>query len=110
MEIPLAAERWQHRSTSHGSLKQEADIKRAMSRLGKFCGTVFSIIRDEGNVADSEMLRTFNMGIGLTAVCSPDAVAETVRHLADNRCESFPIGAIRSIPKNGSQTPSEQRQ
>ncbi len=55
---------------------------------------VFSIIREEGKVSDADMLRIFNMGIGLIAVCSPDAVEETIRHLADNECASFPIGSI----------------
>ena len=56
--------------------------------------TVFSIIRNEGNVSDADMLRTFNIGIGLAVVCSPGAVEETVRHLADNECACFPIGSI----------------
>jgi len=56
--------------------------------------TVFRIIRDKGSVSDADMLRTFNMGIGLTVVCSPTDAEEVVRHLADEDCACFPIGSI----------------
>lgn len=35
---------------------------------------IFKLIQDLGNVAKPEMFRTFNMGIGLTVVVSPDNV------------------------------------
>jgi len=33
---------------------------------------VFSLMQKLGNVADSEMFRTFNMGIGMVVVCAED--------------------------------------
>jgi phosphoribosylformylglycinamidine cyclo-ligase len=43
---------------------------------------VFGVMRKLGNVADAEMHRTFNMGVGMVVICAP-ADAETVKsHLA----------------------------
>jgi phosphoribosylformylglycinamidine cyclo-ligase len=38
--------------------------------------TVFAAIRDAGAVDDAEMLRTYNMGIGLICICSASAGSE----------------------------------
>jgi phosphoribosylformylglycinamidine cyclo-ligase len=35
---------------------------------------IFSLLQELGNVNDDEMFRTFNMGIGMVAICSPEAV------------------------------------
>jgi phosphoribosylformylglycinamidine cyclo-ligase len=57
---------------------------------------VFKVIREEAGAGDAEMLRTFNMGVGLCAVVRPDA-AETVRgHLEKHGCEAYEIGKITS--------------
>ncbi len=55
---------------------------------------VFRAIRDAAGLDDAEMLRTFNMGVGLTAVCHPDAAERVVQHLADHGYESRPIGSV----------------
>jgi len=55
---------------------------------------VFKIIRDQGNVTDSDMLRTFNMGVGLIMVCSPEALNDFRSHLKSKECESYVIGEI----------------
>lgn len=55
---------------------------------------VFKVIRDEGSVPDSDMLRTFNMGVGLAVVCSPDAEERVVAHLKDKDCLTYRIGAV----------------
>jgi phosphoribosylformylglycinamidine cyclo-ligase len=60
---------------------------------------VFRVIQREGNVPDADMHRTFNMGVGLTAVCSPEAREEFIAHLAANDCEAYPIGRI--VPGEG---------
>jgi phosphoribosylformylglycinamidine cyclo-ligase len=39
---------------------------------------IFRLIQERGNVAEEEMYRTFNMGLGMIVVCAPDE-AETVR-------------------------------
>jgi phosphoribosylformylglycinamidine cyclo-ligase len=55
---------------------------------------VFKLIRTRGNVADADMLRTFNCGVGLTLVCASERVNEIVGHLALHGCEAYAIGEI----------------
>ncbi len=60
---------------------------------------VFRVIRDAGSVPESDMLRTFNMGVGLAVVCSPEATDRMVSHLQQHGCASYPIGTIVSGSK-----------
>jgi phosphoribosylformylglycinamidine cyclo-ligase len=55
---------------------------------------VFRFIKEEGRVSDAEMLRTFNMGVGITIVCGKSAAPAIQRHLAAHGCKSYPIGEI----------------
>lgn len=55
---------------------------------------VFKLIRDAGGVDDPDMLRTFNMGVGMTLVVAPAAVPRIQSHLAAQGCEGYPIGEI----------------
>lgn len=41
---------------------------------------IFSYLQARGGVDDAEMLRTFNMGIGMAVVVGPDEVAPITRH------------------------------
>jgi phosphoribosylformylglycinamidine cyclo-ligase len=54
--------------------------------------SIFGLMQGLGNVSDDEMFRTFNMGIGMILVCSPDS-SELIRaHLSS----SFEIGTVVS--------------
>lgn len=55
---------------------------------------VFKVIRQAGKVDDADMLRTFNLGVGMTLVVAADAVDGMVRHLASQGHKSYPIGRI----------------
>ena len=55
---------------------------------------IFKLIHEMGNVPDREMLRTFNMGVGLTIVCSKKEMAKIQSHLEHHGCRSYPIGTI----------------
>lgn len=55
---------------------------------------VFEIIRTEGNISDDDMLRTFNMGVGLAIVVRPESAAEAITHFKENGCECYEIGRI----------------
>ena len=55
---------------------------------------LFRRIRDEGHVSDAEMLRTFNMGVGLVAVVRPGDVDTVIQHLSDRGFPSYIIGEI----------------
>ncbi|HJP94839.1 MAG TPA: phosphoribosylformylglycinamidine cyclo-ligase [Pyrinomonadaceae bacterium] len=57
---------------------------------------LFELLRRLGNVSDSEMYRTFNMGIGIVIVCSPGD-AETVENDLRGRSETvYTIGKVIS--------------
>jgi phosphoribosylformylglycinamidine cyclo-ligase len=53
---------------------------------------IFDLIKARGAVADAEMFRVYNMGIGFCVVCPPESV-ERVRHLAvEAACDSWVLG------------------
>ena len=55
---------------------------------------VFRMIRDAGGVADSEMLRTYNMGAGLVLVVDPKRAAHIQTHLRKNGHDCSWLGEI----------------
>jgi phosphoribosylformylglycinamidine cyclo-ligase len=55
---------------------------------------LFALIQERGNVADSEMRRTFNMGVGFTMVVDPSRVSELVGALNDAGEEAFVLGEV----------------
>jgi len=57
---------------------------------------LFKRIQQLGNVPEADMLRTFNLGIGMTIVCRPSAADAIVKHLAGFDLTAYPIGEIVS--------------
>ncbi|MBC7931856.1 MAG: phosphoribosylformylglycinamidine cyclo-ligase [Rubrivivax sp.] len=56
--------------------------------------TVFGIMQEIGNVAESEMFRTFNMGVGMVVICSPSD-ADTVRYHFDSPgSDCYSVGRV----------------
>lgn len=55
---------------------------------------IFKTIRQAGKVDDADMLRTFNLGVGMTLVVAADAVDAVTKHLAGQGHKSYPIGRI----------------
>jgi phosphoribosylformylglycinamidine cyclo-ligase len=55
---------------------------------------VFSVIKKECAVNDDEMLRTFNLGVGLTIVCAPENVPAVLDHLNKAGLPAYVIGKI----------------
>jgi phosphoribosylformylglycinamidine cyclo-ligase len=55
---------------------------------------VFKFIRQAGHVDDPDMLRTLNLGVGMTLVVYAEAVDVVVKHLAARGHKSYPIGRI----------------
>lgn len=45
--------------------------------------TIFQLIQQQGNVAQDEMYRVFNMGIGMVVICSPDNVEQLTKALPE---------------------------
>jgi phosphoribosylformylglycinamidine cyclo-ligase len=59
------------------------------------CPAVFGWLQRVGKVAEREMLRTFNCGIGMIAVCAPADVATIIRILAEHGERVVTLGQIR---------------
>lgn len=55
---------------------------------------VFKKIRQEGNVAENEMLRTFNMSIGLVIVCPEASKSRVMNHILEQNINCYEIGEI----------------
>jgi phosphoribosylformylglycinamidine cyclo-ligase len=57
---------------------------------------IFGVLQQLGRIDAAEMLRTFNMGIGMALIVSPGEVPRVEEHLAGNRETLYRIGEIRS--------------
>ncbi|HSV28366.1 MAG TPA: phosphoribosylformylglycinamidine cyclo-ligase [Candidatus Omnitrophota bacterium] len=66
---------------------------------------VFAWLAKEGGVEAHEMARTFNCGIGMVVVCSPDKAAEATRILTEAGETVYTIGTIRA--RNGAEAQSQ---
>jgi phosphoribosylformylglycinamidine cyclo-ligase len=55
---------------------------------------LFELLRRLGNVSDSEMYRTFNMGIGMVIVCSSSDAPVIQKHLRDRGESCYAIGEV----------------
>ncbi len=55
---------------------------------------IFEVIREAGGVTDDEMLRTFNLGVGLTIVCRPDAVEDIIEHVKSCGETAYVVGNV----------------
>jgi phosphoribosylformylglycinamidine cyclo-ligase len=55
---------------------------------------IFSLIQERGDIADEEMVRTFNLGIGLTAVVRPSLVDAAIAALP----EVSRVGTVIAAP------------
>ena len=67
-----------------------------ISRAAWSVPPVFETLRRAGNVADAEMFRAFNMGIGYVVVVPPAATERALRALADAGERAVRIGEIVS--------------
>ncbi|MEO8210464.1 MAG: phosphoribosylformylglycinamidine cyclo-ligase [bacterium] len=55
---------------------------------------VFDLIQKEGNVSESDMRKTFNLGIGLIFIVSPNIVNEFIKYLRSKKENHEVIGEI----------------
>jgi phosphoribosylformylglycinamidine cyclo-ligase len=60
---------------------------------------IFQWLQSTGNIQPNEMLRTFNCGIGMTLIVSPDGLADVMAILAAEGETVIPIGTI--TPRDG---------
>lgn len=60
---------------------------------------VFAWLQRLGRISDQEMVRTFNLGIGMVLVVSPDDAAEATRHLQGVGMAARDIGEVTAGPR-----------
>ena len=60
---------------------------------------IFKWLQSVGNIEDAEMLRTFNCGIGMALIVSPDGLADVMAMLAAANETVIPIGTL--APRDG---------
>jgi phosphoribosylformylglycinamidine cyclo-ligase len=58
--------------------------------------TIFGAIREAGSIDDDEMLRTFNLGIGIVCVCAPEYASVLSGRLSEAGVRTRFIGEIQS--------------
>ncbi|MCB9800254.1 MAG: phosphoribosylformylglycinamidine cyclo-ligase [Candidatus Omnitrophica bacterium] len=59
---------------------------------------LFQFVQDSGNISDFEMMRTFNMGIGMVLILNRSSVTQAQQTLKKHRLSSWVIGEISSKP------------
>jgi len=59
---------------------------------------VFGWLQQQGNIADEEMARTFNCGIGMTVIVDPADAADTVQAFAEQGETAMEIGRVVESP------------
>ena len=64
---------------------------------------LFRWLQERGNIADEELFRVFNCGIGMVAVVRPADAARAVKSLKSAGVPAWRIGAIVRRPKRGPQ-------
>jgi len=57
---------------------------------------IFTLMQQIGNVSESEMYRTFNMGVGMVIVCSRSDADTIVSQLNDAGEKCYEIGSVSS--------------
>lgn len=55
---------------------------------------IFKTIRTESGNDDADMIRTFNLGVGLTLVVDPAFAETAIAHLQQHQMPCYPIGTI----------------
>jgi len=60
---------------------------------------IFRLIEREGTVAEEEMYRTFNMGLGMIVAAGPEAASRIEKHLSSRGEISYRIGEIVPGPR-----------
>ena len=69
---------------------------RAEIRLGTWeIPHVFRVLQEHGDVTTQEMLRVFNMGVGMVLVVDPARVGEVLGKVRDAGASPFPMGTVQ---------------
>ncbi|ACL70956.1 phosphoribosylformylglycinamidine cyclo-ligase [Halothermothrix orenii] len=74
-------------------------LQARVNRESWSCPPVFTYIQAKGDIATVEMERTFNMGIGMVLVVSPDILENVMSDIKARGEKVYHIGEINSIGK-----------
>ncbi|MGM0438563.1 MAG: phosphoribosylformylglycinamidine cyclo-ligase [Bacillota bacterium] len=61
---------------------------------------VFNLIKEKGNIAEKEMYRTFNMGIGFVVVVDPEIAEEVLNKAVELGEKAYLIGKVKKRNKD----------
>ncbi len=61
---------------------------------------IFDVMQEIGNIEETEMFRTFNMGVGMVIICSQDNKEKITFHLKSMKEKCFEIGRVIEGSKN----------
>jgi phosphoribosylformylglycinamidine cyclo-ligase len=55
---------------------------------------IFKLLKNTANIDEKEMLRTFNLGVGLTVVAKNEYAKDIIKHMKSKKINSYIIGEI----------------
>lgn len=55
---------------------------------------IFKLLKKTANIDEKEMLRTFNLGVGLTVVAKKEHAKEIIKHIKSKKINAYVIGEI----------------
>lgn len=58
--------------------------------------SIFKVLKEYGNVEEEEMIRTFNLGVGMTLVTNPKNKEKVIEHMREQGIACYEIGKIVS--------------
>ena len=65
---------------------------------------LFRWLQTQGNVADAEMVRVFNCGIGMVLIVAPELASTAIKSLAAQGLKVWVAGEVRERPSGEAQT------
>ena len=65
---------------------------------------LFRWLQMKGGVADAEMVRVFNRGIGMVVIVSPEQADAAIQSLAKQGLKAWVVGEVRELPQGAPQT------
>ncbi|MCQ2500211.1 MAG: phosphoribosylformylglycinamidine cyclo-ligase [Lachnospiraceae bacterium] len=60
---------------------------------------IFTLLQKEGNIPERDMFNTYNMGVGMALIVSPETAEKAIAALAAEGCEAYQIGEIVEGPE-----------
>ena len=55
---------------------------------------IFKLLKKTANIDEKEMLRTFNLGVGLTVVAKKEHAKDIIKHMKSHKINAYEIGTI----------------